>query len=147
MKSSQLAAFLPKKFSKVTKSGPDALYEEESMSDGSSFRVDRRPYTVTYYKNGEKHTIRRRPPKKQHNLLPTDIVELKSKRSDDFLAGESYELKHINNRHPNTLQLTDGDGKTTFVSHRDVELKEAFIERPGVITVDAAETQRYLLWP
>jgi hypothetical protein len=112
-----------------------------------SFRVSRKPYTVQYYKDGELKKIRRRPPEKQHILLPTDIVELKSKRSDYFEAGEEYELSHINNRHPNTLQLKNDDGQTTFVSYRDVELREAFIPREGVITADAAETQRYLLWP
>jgi len=117
------------------------------MSDSSQFRISRRPYTVTYYKNGEKQTIRRRPPKKLHNLLPTDVVELKNKRSDYFEKGENFEVKNINNRQPNTLQLENDDGQTTFVSYDDVVLREAYIERPGVLTVDAAETQRYLLWP
>ncbi|MDA9951480.1 hypothetical protein N9D31_02780 [Oligoflexaceae bacterium] len=115
------------------------------MSD--QFRVSRRPYTVSYYKDGELKQIRRRPPKKLHKLLPTDVVELSQKKNDDFLGSETYEVKHINNRHPNTLQLVNDEGKTTFVAHNDVELREAVIPREGVVTVDDAETKKYLLWP
>lgn len=118
---------------------------ERQMSE--NFRVNREPYTVRYYKDGEMKTIRRRPPPKQHLMLPTDIVELSSKRSDAFPTGEQYEIKHINNRHPNTLQLTNENGETTFVSYRDVELREAYIPREGLLTNDSAEKQRYLLWP
>jgi hypothetical protein len=116
-----------------------------------AIKFDRTPYNVTYYKDGEKKVIRRVPPPKLHEGLPTDIVELKSKRSDDFPEGENYKIKHINPRHPNTLQIEDEDGKTTFVSSFEVELKEKIAEREGEVapgkTYDVPRLNRYLLWP
>jgi hypothetical protein len=107
----------------------------------------RTPYTVTYYKDGAKHTIRRVPPEKLHPAWPQDVVELTSKYSDNFEAGEEYKVKNINPRHPNVLQIEDGDGNTTFVPHMHVQLEEAIGEREGVDPRDMPINNRYLLWP
>jgi hypothetical protein len=96
---------------------------------------------------GEKHTIKRTPPLKAHEILPTDIVKLTNKRSDDFQAGDELEVKHIPGRHPNTLQLVDDDGGTTFVDYHEVTLEEKIAPRLGVDPRDNPEANRYLLWP
>ena len=71
----------------------------------SNVIFSRRPYTVTYMKNGERHTIRRRPPEKLHNIWPEDEVSLLRGKNADFQAGDEFEVKHINPRHPNIIQL------------------------------------------
>ena len=79
------------------------------MADETKF--DRTPYKVTYLDlHGEKHTIKRTPPPKLHDALPTDIVRLDRKRSDDFVAGTEYEVQSISPRQPNVLQLKRSDG-------------------------------------
>ena len=84
------------------------------MADPIKF--DRTPYKVVYQDlQGKLQTISRTPPEKLHDALPEDVVTLDRRRSDDFVAGEDYEVKHINPRHPNTLQLMRADGATTFV--------------------------------
>ncbi|MGE0172431.1 MAG: hypothetical protein AB7T49_06595 [Oligoflexales bacterium] len=113
----------------------------------SPVQFSRTPYTVTYYKDGEKHTIRRQPPPKLHNVWPEDVVKLTTKKSDDFDAGENYKVKGINPRHPNVIQIEDSDGNSTFVPHYDVELKEAIGQRDGVEPKDLPINNRYLLWP
>lgn len=116
------------------------------MSD--EVRFSRKPYLVTYNDlNGEKHTIRRVPPPKLHPMLPTDVVELTRKKNDDFQAGDEFEVIHINQRHPNVLQLQDDDGKTTFVDFYDATLKEEVALRDGVDPRDRPVNNRYLLWP
>lgn len=114
--------------------------------DGIYF--SRRPYTVTYTDlQGEKKSIRRVPPPKLHEALPTDVVELNRKRSDDFPAGDDYEVSYINPRHPNTLQLKNDDGQTTFVEYFDVTLEEERAPRAGVDPRDRPVNNKYLLWP
>lgn len=107
------------------------------------------PYIVSWYENGEKKTMRRVPPPRLHQMLPTDIVELKSKRSDDFKAGEEFEIKHIANRHPNTIQLVNSRGETTFVGFHHLELKEEVAERPGRLRgyVENSRKNAYIPWP
>lgn len=111
-------------------------------------KFNRTPYTVTYYdQKGEKQTIRRVPPPKLHDALPTDRVELTTQRSDDFQKGESYEVKHINPRHPNTLQLVNEDGQTTFVDFYSARLDKKIAPRDGVDPRDEAISNQYILWP
>lgn len=115
----------------------------------TSVRFSRKPYTVKYRSihDGEMHTIRRVPPPRLHRMLPTDIVSLKHKKSDDFPEGTEFSIKHINQKHPNTLQLVDDDGATTFVDHFDVNLEEEVALRDGVDPRDRPANNRYLLWP
>jgi hypothetical protein len=113
-------------------------------------RFDRTPYTVTYYQDGEKKTIRRVPPPKIHDALPTDKVELNTKRNDDFVDGGVYRVKNINPRHPNTLQLEDEEGRTTWINNHEMELKEKVAPREGeenLPSYDIPRRNRYLLWP
>lgn len=110
-------------------------------------QFSRQPYTVSYYQDGEKKTIRRVPPPKLHDALPLDKVELSHKRNDDFEAGEVYEVKHINPRHPNTMQLVNNDGQTTFVNHYHTVLKQKIAPRDGVDPRDESINNEYLLWP
>lgn len=112
-----------------------------------SVRFTRRPYTVTYMKDGERHTLRRRPPEKLHDIWPEDIVSLKEGKNEQWEGGEEYEVRHINPRHPNVIQLDDGDGNTTFVEYMDLELEEAIGPRDGKRPTDMAANNRYLLWP
>ena len=117
------------------------------MSD-DAVRFSRRPYTVTYRDmEGVQRTIKRTPPPKLHDALPTDVVSLNRKRNDDFDAGGEFEVKSINPRHPNTLQLEDDDGRTTFVDYFDVTLEKEVAFRDGVDPRDKPVNNRYLLWP
>ncbi len=116
------------------------------MSEIPKVFFNRKPYTVTYMKDGERQTIRRRPPPVLHDMLPTDKVELKFKKNDDFNRGD-YTIKHINPRHPNTIQIMGDDGKATFVDYRDIELQERVGTRAGVLPEDLPENNRYLNWP
>ena len=108
-------------------------------------RFDRQPYTVTYFKEGVKHTIRRRPPPKLHDVLPTDIVSLKYDKNIEWEDGDDFEVKHINPRHPNVLQLENDDGETTFVEYFDVDLEEMVAPRRG--RRGQSNPDAYLLWP
>lgn len=118
------------------------------------FKVDRTPYKVTYQDlQGKMQTITRTAPPKLHDALPEDIVTLDRKRSDDFDAGNDFEVKHINPRHANTLQLVREGGATTFVDYYDVTLKEEVTPRdenaPRINpnSASASINNRYLLWP
>lgn len=113
----------------------------------SNVFFSRRPYTVTYYKDGERHTIRRRPPERLHDIWPEDVVSLVKGKNEDFAEGDEVEVKHVNYRHPNVLQLENDDGGTTFVEYFDLELEEAIGPRNGVSPTDSAEANRYLTWP
>lgn len=117
------------------------------MADEIKF--DRKPYTVTYREDatGQIKTIRRTPPPKLHEALPTDIVELTHKKSDHFDKGDDVEVIHINPRHPNTLQIRADDGTTGFVEYYDAELKEERALRAGQDPRDKPANNRYLLWP
>lgn len=117
------------------------------MSD-DAIRFSRKPYTVTYTDlKGEQKTIRRVPPAKLHEALPTDIVQLTRKKSDMFDQGDEVEVKSINPRHPNILQLVNGNGDTTFVEHYDIVLEDEIAERAGKDPRDKPINNRYLLWP
>lgn len=113
----------------------------------SNVVFSRRPYNVTYYKDGERHTIRRRPPEKLHQIWPEDEVSLIGNRNEDFKADEEYVVKHINPRHPNVLQLENEDGATTFVEYFDLNLENAIGPRSGEDAVDTAVSNEYLNWP
>ncbi|MCB9228439.1 MAG: hypothetical protein H6618_02415 [Deltaproteobacteria bacterium] len=108
----------------------------------------RKPYTVVYkdFHSGELRQIRRRPPEKQHDILPTDIVELKTQRGDDWQEGDSVSVKHVSYRAPNLLQLKNSEGDTTFTPYFDVELEEEVAYRPGK-EKDVERSNRYLRWP
>src|SRR5262245_13551200 len=117
------------------------------MSD-DAIKFDRTPYTVTYKDlKGETQKIRRVPPAKLHEALPTDIVRLDRKRSDDFDEGGEFEVKSISPRQPNVMQLQGDNGLTTFVDYFDVTLTEEVAPRAGVDPRDRPMNNRYLLWP
>ena len=107
----------------------------------------RKPYNVVYYKDGERHTIRRRPPPKLHDIWPEDIVSLTRNKNDDFQEGDEFEVKSINYRHPNTLKLVDDDDHTTFVHYYDLNLEEQVGPRVGGYGQNSEEGNRYLTWP
>jgi hypothetical protein len=116
------------------------------MSDPIKF--DRTPYTITYKDSeGKMQKIRRVPPPKLHDALPTDVVELKRRRNEDFREGDILSVKHINPRHPNVLQVSNNEGLTTFVDAHDMELKEKNALRPGEDLLDRPQNNRYLRWP
>ena len=115
------------------------------MADEITF--DRRPYNVSYFKDGKKVTIRRVPPEKLHDALPLDRVQLNVRHSDDFPEGETYTVKNVTNRQPNILQLENSDGQTTFVPYFDAELKQRIAPRNGIDPRDEPINNRYLLWP
>lgn len=116
------------------------------MADPIKF--DRTPYTIRWKdESGEMRKIRRVPPPKLHEALPEDLVQITKTKSDDFKAGDNVVVKHINSRQPNTLQLIDKDGKTTFLNYTDVELKEKRALRDGMRPEDLPERNRYLRWP
>ena len=117
------------------------------MAD-DEIRFSRSPYTVTYLDlQGKQQTLRRVPPPKLHEMLPTDIVELTTRKNEDFETGDLADVYHINVRHPNVLQLRNDDGLTTFVEYFDVDLHEEVAPRPGRDPRDLPDNNRYLIWP
>ena len=108
----------------------------------------RGPYQQTYkdFHTGELITIRRSPPTTLHSMLPTDIVELSTRKNSDWEQGEVATIEHINYKQPNVLQLTKGD-QSTFMLYNEVNLKEAVAERNDVPRLDRAVANKYLLWP
>jgi hypothetical protein len=116
--------------------------------DQSNVGWSRKPYTITYLDlRGEKNTIRRVPPPKLHDMLPTDKVELRFQKNADFLQGDQFEIKHINPRHPNVLQLVNDEEATTFVDYYQTELQEEVAQRPGISPMEHPNNTRYLMWP
>lgn len=110
-------------------------------------RFSRVPYTVTYFKDGEKHTIRRQPPPKLHDILPQDEVRLTRSKNNDFQEGDEMTVKGINPRQPNVLQLVNEDGLSTFVDYYDAHLENMVAPRNGVEVIDLPVNNKYLLWP
>jgi hypothetical protein len=109
---------------------------------------DRKPYTISYMdQEGNQQKIRRVPPPKLHEALPTDKVELAKKHSDTFDAGDVVTVTAINKRHANTLKVENADGKTTFISYTEMFLKDKNAPRNGVNPRDEPERSQYLLWP
>lgn len=96
-------------------------------------RFDRKPYFISYVDSqGQQQKIRRVPPQKLHNALPTDRVELRTRRSDHFNAGDEVTVKRINPRHPNVLQVENDEGQTTFITHYDMVFEQKNGETPSI---------------
>jgi len=110
-------------------------------------KFSQEPYTVRYNRNGEQKTYRRRPPPKLHEMLPSDLVVLTQSKNDDFKAGQGFTVKHINQRQPNVIQVTNNKGISTFVDYFDLRLEEMVAKRDGMDPVDFPQNNRYLLWP
>lgn len=94
------------------------------------------------------------PPPKLHTAMPTDVVELKRRKSDHFIEGERVTVKHINPRHPNVLKVENSNGETTFISHYEMVLKQKIANTTGVNGAsgepeDSAQNidNSYLDWP
>ncbi len=98
-------------------------------------------------KDGVKHTIRRQPPPKLHDIMPEDEVKLTRSKNADFKEGETLTVKGINPRQPNVLQLVNEDGLATFVDYYDAKLETIRSARNGVEVLDMPINNRYLLWP
>ena len=118
----------------------------------TAIKFDRTPYKVSWRDSeGVQQTIRRVPPPKLHDALPKDQVRLSRTVSSTFKEGESFEVKHINPRHPNTLQLVNSEGKTTFVGYHDIALKKGVSKNSAEIARVEKEnielTQDHLRWP
>lgn len=115
------------------------------MSNEITF--SRKPYTVTYKDmQGNLQKIKRRPPPLLHDMLPTDKVELTTSKNADWQAGNVYEVKHINTRHPNVLQIQDQEGVATFVDSHDLKLDER-VNFQGKEVAELQSFNEYLLWP
>lgn len=111
-------------------------------------KFSRAPYKVSYRDlNGDLKTIRRVPPPKLHEALPTDIVKLTRKKNDDFQEGDEFEVSAISERQPNVLQLQSSDGTKTFADFYDVALERRVAFRDGVDPRDDVMNNKYLLWP
>ena len=113
-------------------------------------------YKVQYYRDGQKHIIRRSPPRKLHPVEVNDQVTITHKRNQDWDVDDNVRVMNINKRHPNTLQVTKDDGSYTFLSCFDVkwEDKEAqrwdektIVEKDAVRRAADPIGSNYLLWP
>jgi hypothetical protein len=80
-------------------------------------------------------------------MLPTDKVELTSKKNDDWDAGERFTIKNINTRQPNTIQVEKENGDYTFVSYFDLSLKERVSGDRFASPLDNPVNNQYLIWP
>ena len=119
-------------------------------------KFDRKPYVVSYIDTqGQQQKIRRVPPPKLHSAMPTDRVELKTRRSDHFQAGDEVTVKRINPRHPNVLQVENEEGQTTFISHTDMIFEQKSAENLSIKSTspqvepddDTPISSSYLDWP
>jgi hypothetical protein len=109
---------------------------------------DRKPYIVSYIDNdGKQQKIRRVPPPKLHEALPTDKVELTTMRSDDFAKGDVVTVKSISPRQPNTLKVENSAGNTTFIGYNEMVVKEKLQARDGIPPERMPDRTKYLLWP
>lgn len=114
---------------------------------------DRRTYTVQYYKDGKKVSLRRTPPPRLHDAEVGDKVTLLRKRNADWDEGDAAKVKSINPRQPNTLAVEHEDGtQYTFISALEVRREP----RKGgfdVVSSDEAAQEadplgaKYLMWP
>ena len=113
-----------------------------------AIRFPGKPYIVTYrdFHTNELIRIKRRPPAANHAMLPTDKVELKVTKNDDWREGDTDTIKHISYRNPNILQIENEDGLTTFMRSDELELKEKVADR-GDSHFDDYGRNRYLTWP
>ncbi len=116
------------------------------MADPVQF--DRKPYIVSYVDaDGVQQKIRRVPPPKLHDAMPTDQVELTCKHSDDFKDGDVLTVVGVSPRQPNTLKVENAAGQVTFISQYDMLLKEKKAMRDGLTPERLPERNQYLLWP
>ena len=115
----------------------------------SPIHFSRKPYTVVYkdFHSGELIHRKRRPPEKDHLMLPTDIVELKATKNNHWAQGDEVEIKHISYREPNVLQLKNEYDETTFLSSSEVDLVEEVAYREGSTHKSSPQDNRYLVWP
>ena len=111
-------------------------------------RLPDKPFYVTYkdFHTDKLVRIKRRPPSANHSMLPTDLVELKTTKNEDWREGDVDAIKHVSYRNPNVLQLENENGQTTFVRSDEVLLKEEIADR-GKSSLDEFERNKYLLWP
>lgn len=110
-------------------------------------KVDRTPYTVTYYQGGEKKTLRRVPPQVRHDIMPGDKVSVTHKKSEHWDVDQEASATTITNRQPNTIRIKKDDGTYTYMSHLDLQR-----EKQGPISIKQEEENdpighKYLLWP
>lgn len=115
----------------------------------SAISFPRRPYNVTYRSiDGEINTIRRQPPKKLHDILPEDVVSLSYKKNDDWEVGEEFEVKNVNNKQPNTVQIKNTDTNDyTFVPYYDLKIEEKVNFSNYKEKRDIPQNNKYLRWP
>ncbi|MFK7873288.1 MAG: hypothetical protein AB8C84_08985 [Oligoflexales bacterium] len=115
----------------------------------SAIHFSRKPYQVIYkdFHTGELKTIRRRPPAKNHEMLPTDVVSLKNTRNEKWQESDEVTVRHISHRAPNVLQVENADGQTTFVPSHDLNLEEKVAWRFGQSSPESSDFNRYLRWP
>jgi hypothetical protein len=92
---------------------------------------------------------KRTPTEKLHDILPTDIVEIRSQKNADFKEGERVPVETLNPHSPNILRLVRESGESTHLPYTDLLLKEKVASRlkPGESVADIEELNRYLLWP
>jgi hypothetical protein len=116
------------------------------MADPVQF--ERKPYIVSYIDNeGKLQKIRRVPPPKLHDAMPTDQVELTRKHSDDFNKGDVLTVKSISPRQPNTLKVENSNGQTTFIGYNEMLVKDKLFSKDGTPPERMPERSKYLLWP
>ena len=107
------------------------------------------PYKTVYkdFHTNEVKTIRRVPPEKLHDILPTDKVELTTTLGADWKEGNIYTAKFIGPRSPNVIQIEDSKVGTTFVPYFELKLDSEVAERDGGKRIDKASSNKYLIWP
>jgi hypothetical protein len=111
---------------------------------------DRKPYVVSYTKDGVTHKIHRRPPPKLHGMIVNDTVTIRRRKGEDWDEGEEATIRSISKRQPNTLAL-EKDGIKTFLPYFDVKFKDrdgesVIADENNNITVNP-KGGKYLLWP
>jgi hypothetical protein len=111
--------------------------------------LDRTPYRVEYYKDGEKQVIRRVPPPKLHDYEVGDEVTIQRKKGDDWDLDDNVEVKDINRKHPNVLTTQKSNGDYTFIPYDDISLYKSHLDGLNATMDGDLEdyNDKYLLWP
>ena len=118
------------------------------MSKPVDNKFSRKPYIVNYVDlKGNPQSIRRVPPPKLHEILPEDKVMLNTKKNDDWRAEENFNVKNINEKQPNTIQIEKDNGDSTFVSYFDLSLVEKTSDQRYESPSKNPISNQYLIWP
>ena len=112
-------------------------------------KIARKPYLAFYhdFKTHELKSTRRRPPLKEHDLEPSDQVELLSTKNADWQKGDLYEVKRLAHKNSNLVQITNEDKETTFINADQLKIEAKGARSAPKDPRYGLYWSEYLTWP